>query len=138
MAYATLQDLVDRFGAEELTLIADRTGAGVLDTVAVGRALDDAGQIIDSYLGSRYAVPLNPVDPIVTLWACDITRFLLNKSDVSDAVKARYATAIKMLGLAQSGALTLQANGTDAVTLSDTVQLAGSPRVFRTDRMGGF
>ena len=138
MAYATLQDLVDRFGADELTALTDRTDVGTPDAVVVGRALDDAGQIIDSYLASRYAVPLNPVDAVVVLWTCDIARCLLYKSDVSDAVKARYATAIKMLVSAQAGALTLQANGTDAVTLSDTVQLSGSPRVFRTDRMGGF
>ena len=138
MAYATLQDLVDRFGADELTVLTDRNDAGVPDAVVVGRALDDAGQIIDSYLGSRYTVPLNPVDPVVMLWACDIARFLLYKSDVSDTVKGRYATAIKMLGLAQAGSLTLQANGVDAITLSDSVQLSGPPRVFRSDRMGGF
>ena len=138
MAYATLQDLIDRFGDDELTGLTDRAGAGVPDAVVIGRALDDAGQIIDTYLGSRYTVPLNPVDPIVTVWACDIARFLLYKSDVSDAVKARYATAMKSLAMAQDGSLTLQTAGVDATPVSDTVQLASSPRMFRTERMGGF
>ena len=142
MPYATLQDLIDRFGADELTALTDRSGTGVPDEVVVGRALEDAGQMIDSYLGSRYAVPLNPVDPVVVLWASDIARFLLYKSDVSDAVKARYATATKMLAQAQSGSLTLQAGGIDAITLSDTVQISGAPRIFGsgpgTGKFGGF
>ena len=138
MPYATLQDLIDRFGAEELIGLTDRSGAGVPDAVVIGRALDDAGQIIDSYLGSRYTVPLNPVDPVVSLWACDIARFLLYKSEVPDAVKFRNSNAMKALAAAQDGSLTLQAGGVDAAVISDTVQLSSSPRIFRSDRMGGF
>jgi phage gp36-like protein len=138
VAYATLQDLIDRFGVDELTGLTDRAGTGAPDAVVIGRALDDAAQIIDSYLGSRYIVPLNPIDPVVSLWACDIARFLLYKSEVSDAVKARYGNAMKALGLAQDGALALQAGGIDAAVVSDTVQVASAPRTFRAGQMGGF
>ena len=138
MAYAVAQDLIDRFGVDELTALTDRTGTGEPDLVVIGRALDDAGRIIDSHLGSRYAVPLNPVDAVVQLWACDIARFLLYKSEVSDTVKARYSTALKALVQAQDGSLTLQAGGVTAQPASDSVQFAGDDRFFDRDSLKVF
>ncbi|BAE50574.1 gp436 family protein [Paramagnetospirillum magneticum] len=138
MPYATLQDLTDRYGVDELTALTDRTGTGEPDPVVIGRALDDAGRIIESHLGSRYGLPLNPVDPVVQLWACDIARFLLYKSEVSDAVKARYASALKALVQAQDGSITLQAGGVVARPASDSVQFAGDDRFFDRDSLKVF
>lgn len=138
MPYATLQDLIDRFGVDELTALTDRTGMGEPDQAVIGRALDDAGRIIDSHLGSRYTVPLDPVDAVVQLWACDIARFLLYKSEVSDAVKARYQAALKALVQAQDGSITLQAGGVAAQPSSDAVQFAGDDRFFDHDSLKVF
>jgi len=126
MAYAVLQ---------ELTALTDRAGAGEPDAAAIGLALDDASQQIDSYLASRYLLPLNPVPPAVVRWCCDIARFYLYKDEVSDAVKTLYASAIGALKLAQAGALTLEAAAIDAPTTGGAAVLEGPPRMFDTHRL---
>lgn len=138
MAYATLQDMIDRYASEGLTMLTDRTGAGVPDAAVVGLALDDASQVVDSYIAARYQLPLNPVPDQVGRWCCDIARFFLHKDEAPDAVKTLYSAAIAALKDAQAGRLTLEAAAVDSPTTGGTVLLSGPDRVFRTDRMGGF
>lgn len=122
--------MVDRYGSDELTALTDLTNPGVLDANVVGRALDDASNVIDSYVGSRYLLPLNPVPSQVLRWACDIARFFLYKDQVSDAVRALYNAAIGSLKDAQAGRLTLETAAIDAPTTGGTAVLTGPPRVF--------
>jgi phage gp36-like protein len=130
--------MIDRFGSDELTALTDRTGAGVPDGTVVGRALDDASQVIDSYLASRYLLPLNPVPDQVGRWCCDIARFFLFKDEVSDAVKALYNASIASLKDAQAGRLTLETAAVDTPTTSGTAILAAPERVFDTRSLKGF
>ena len=86
MSYCTAAQLLDRYGAKELAEIAtpddlavvsgplmrltvaggDRSAHGADETAAadaalarIGAAIDQAGRLIDSYLGGRYALPLD-------------------------------------------------------------------------------
>lgn len=74
MAYATLQDLIARYGEEELIQLSDRLGHGSVDTTVIDQALADAGSVIDGHLAGRVALPLSPVPPILTAYCCDLTR----------------------------------------------------------------
>ena len=58
MAYATLDQLVSLFGAEEIRALSDRRGTGELDEGVVLDALARASSEVDSYLADRYATPL--------------------------------------------------------------------------------
>ena len=102
MNYATVQDMIDRFGEAELIQLTD------LDLLAVQapkaqRALDDAQALADGYVGRVYRLPLvgcakpAPVPgdvgavqmvapPQLTRIACDVARYYLH-----DAVAPEHA-----------------------------------------------
>jgi len=113
MAYAVQQDLIDRFGDDELMLYCDRNSDGVLDAEVVAGVLLDANAMIDRHLAGRYQLPLSVVDPGLTRIASDLARYWYQ----GDSVKADGAAAINFKqALAQlrdlaDGRTTLQAAG---------------------------
>jgi len=138
VAYAVLQDLIDRYGASELTALTDRTGTGSPDPTVTGTALDDATMTIDSFLAGRYLLPLQTVPPVVTLWCCNIARFLLWKDQASDAVTTLYKAAISSLVLVQAGKMTLEANAVETPENGETIVVEGAPRQFDRHSLRGF
>lgn len=80
MAYATLDQLVSLFGADEIRTLSDRQGTGELDEAVISDALERASSEVDSYLADRYATPLSdsdPIPPVVVSVAGDIARYRL-------------------------------------------------------------
>lgn len=138
MAYAVQQDLIDRYGAQELTLLTDRAGTGQPDSSVVGIAIGDAAQTIDSFLAGRYQLPLQTVPPIVTLWCCNIARFLLWKDQASDMVTTLYKAAMTALQLVQAGRMTLEANAVETPTDAEIIVVESAPRQFDRRSMRGF
>ena len=138
VAYAVLQDLIDRYGASELTALTDRAGTGSPDPTVTGTALDDATMTIDSFLAGRYLLPLQTVPPVVTLWCCNIARFLLWKDQASDAVTTLYKAAISSLILVQAGKMTLEANAIEVPENGETIVVEGAPRQFDRHSLRGF
>lgn len=61
MAYAAVQDMIERFGAAEMVRLSTPDGEDMETVVAapVESALDSASALIDSYLRKRYRVPLD-------------------------------------------------------------------------------
>ena len=57
MAYCTTDNLIDRYGADELLRLTDRDNNGFIDEQAVSAAIEDASDLIDGYLGGRYTLP---------------------------------------------------------------------------------
>lgn len=137
MAYATLDDLVTRFGADNIAALTTRDIGADPDTSVAATALDDASQMIDSYLAGRYQLPLNPVPQVVVRWCCDIARFLLSTDQASDAIKALYNAAVQALAAAQAGRLTLEAAAVDTPTTGGAVLIAGPARMFDANSLRG-
>lgn len=107
MAYATLQDMIARYGEEELIARTDRVGAGAVDRAVAERALDDASVEIDAYLGTRYRLPLPQVPGLVVRLCCAIARYRLWEDLASERVREDYQDARRVLeGLAR-GTVTL-------------------------------
>lgn len=96
MPYATLQDLVDRFGSE-VTQLTDLSGAGVPDAAVVARALADAADEIDSALRGRYTLPIAPVPDLLNRIACDLAREALFVQAVPEVVAERAKISRQML-----------------------------------------
>ena len=138
MSYATVQDLIDRFGEDELIGLTNGGEAGAYDLATIERAISDSGEEIDAYLASRYQLPLNPVPQLVTGWCCDLTRLRLNKYKSSEAVVGNAALVRTALRAAQAGRLTLQANAIDSAIGSDAIELSGGSRKFSRDSLRGF
>jgi phage gp36-like protein len=137
VGYATKQNMIDRFGSEELIQLTDRNNTGAIDDVVLGQALADADTKIDGYLGTRYTLPLATVPPSLTPIACDIARYNLYDKHATEEVRNRYKDAEGFLKLLAKGEVTL---GPDPV---DT-EGAGSPqytapaREFTKDTLGDF
>ncbi|MDX1464121.1 MAG: DUF1320 domain-containing protein [Halomonas sp.] len=108
MPYITLQDLIDRFGQDELLqLAADDTGQAI-DQGEIDLAIADAGGEIDGRVAAGgYAVPLDPVPSIVQAYACDIARYRLYDERATDQVTKRYEDAIKFLRAVAKGEVKL-------------------------------
>ena len=137
MSYCTPQDLIDRFGEDELTQLTDRDALGTLDHAVIERAIDDATAEIDSYLGGRYQLPLNPVPRILTTYAADIARYRLYDEAAPDQVQRRYDDAQKFLRAAAKGEITLgiDAKGGKATPQSGAEMTSGG-RAWSRDGNG--
>lgn len=88
MTYATRTDLEERYGATELT-----QRETVLPAGAVARALSDADVEIDSYLATRYGVPMSPIPSNVTRVAAAIARYRILGDAVTDLARKEYEDA---------------------------------------------
>lgn len=99
MTYATKQGMIDRYGETDLIELTDRTEpyTGAIVDSRLDRAMADADQEVDSYLRTRYELPLASVPDIVTRLASDIAFYLLHHGRATEEVEKRYQNAVKVL-----------------------------------------
>lgn len=107
MSYATLADLIDRFGDAELSQVADMIGAGEASQPTVDRALGDADAEIDAALISRYALPIASVPVLLTRIACDLARESLYADMPTKEVSERAKRSRDLLSGIASGKMRL-------------------------------
>ena len=90
MIYATVQDMIDRFGEPEMIQLTDADDLAAVKPSRIELKLGDAHALADGYLGRVYALPLTgcakPVGvgavehvppPQLTRAVCDIARYYL-------------------------------------------------------------
>jgi phage gp36-like protein len=138
MPYATQQDLIDRFGEEELVQLTDKTNIppSTIDAVPVDRALSDAAALIDSYLAKLYRLPLSAVPQILTKASADIARFFLYGKSAEETVTNAYKDAVTWLTSISKGLVTLDAEGVaPAEAGNGQVQSRAPRRVFSRDSL---
>lgn len=137
MGYCTQVDMVNRFGAEELIQLTDRTNAGVIDTTVLDAAIADASAEMDGYLGGRYTLPLITVPVVLSRLCADMVRYYLYDDVPLDQVRQRYEDAIAFLRRVASGQVTLGlATDGKAATPSDGAEMQSGGRVFSRDDTG--
>ena len=163
MNYATVQDMIDRFGEAELIQLTD------LDLLAVQapkaqRALDDAQALADGYVGRVFRLPLAgcakpapvPGDvgavqvvapPQLTRIACDVARYYLYDDLAPEhEVYLRYKAAERELGQIAEGKTVLSCpwGGVPGQLVAGDargdaeVHYGFSPRQITDDSMRGF
>lgn len=139
MTYATQQNMIDRFGEQELIELTDHADTGAINATVLGQALADADAEINAYLTSRYTLPLASVPPVLVKFAADVARYQLYDTRASEQVKARYDDAVKFFKMLASGSVSL---GLDPVNqpVADVggVQVNAAARVFNADSLGGY
>lgn len=140
MTYATQQDLIDRFGERELIQLTDRADppAGTVNATVVTRALTDADELINSYVGKRYAIPLSVVPGRLVRVAGDLARYFLHEEGPTDSIKEDYKTAIQFLKDVAGGVAVLDAEGLKPGPASDGLVVTSQERRFSRDRMKGY
>ncbi len=109
MPYASVTDMQNRYPARDLIAISDPNNASI-QTAVITQALGDASVEIDSYLESRFQLPLSDPPAVLNLHCCTIAMYRLQSlrplHDLEDARK-RYEDAIKFLTQVSTGKLTL-------------------------------
>lgn len=167
MTYATSTDLLTRFDTAEIAQRVDRgvprlVSAELLTAVAAGTALDayteaeilratvakgvidralqDADETINSYLSSRYVLPLSTVPAVLVRVACELARFYLYDDQVTDLIKDRHASNVKWLGEVAKGTVSL---GVESLSgqqpaSSAAAELVSSAAVWKRPTSGGF
>jgi phage gp36-like protein len=138
MAYCTLQNLLDEFGAAELIQLTDVDGLGEIDKNAVDRSIAKAGADIEPRLRPVCTLPLVTVDPILERIACDLSRYYLHPQLAPDHVMERAKRAWADLELIAAGRLKIDdGTGTAAMT-DDPPEVEGPDRVFTDDSFAGY
>ena len=134
MTYATPQDLIDRFGEQEILDLADRDRDGVIDPGVVEDAISDAAGEIDGYLAGRYAVPLTIVPRVIQRIAIDMARYNLYDNQPTPIVEQRYQNAIDFLKGISRGQVSIGVTEDGAKPAShNTAQMHSGGNVFNRD-----
>lgn len=136
--YCTTQDIIDRFGEEELISLTDREGSSVIDQDVLDRALGDAAAEIDVYIAA-YQLPLKDLPPALVRVACDITRYHLYDDAATEAVQTRYDNALRFLRSVAKGEISLvKPTGETSEQDGDSVQYTTPPTVFGDSDLENF
>ena len=134
MAYCTQQNLVDRFGLQEMIQLTDIDNLGVINTLVLNQAIADADAVINGYLSGRYSLPLASPPAVLTRMACDIVRYYLNDDNVTDQVKRRFDEAIKLLEQVAKGIISLGLDSQgETVAQTSQIEINSQPSVFGRD-----
>lgn len=80
MAYAGIDDMVERFGQTELIRLTTPDGQEMVAVNAgtIARALEEASALVDTYLRRRYLVPLGVAPREIVRATCAIARYDLS------------------------------------------------------------
>lgn len=106
----TTQDLLDRFGEQELINLTDHDSYQAINQAVLEKAIADAEADIASYLqavglvtltshGKLKYLPAPSAPKSLIIKACDITRYYLHENGVTEIVEKRYDLAIAWLKL---------------------------------------
>ena len=166
MRYATASQLLARYAADEIAQRAD-TGVpslvdgALLQQAAAGadqsgyseeerlaaaaalsrieRALGDAEQTINTYLGGRYQLPLSQTPDVLERIACQIARFVLYDDSATEQIKTLYQDAIKFLDSVATGKVQLGVTALgESAAPAGGAEMVSEPRVFARSTSGGF
>lgn len=131
MPYCTRDDMISRYGQEELVQLTDRSRIGAVDDTELSAKIADAGAEIDGYVGTRYTLPLSPVPLALVRVACSIAWFHLHRFERPDYVKDEYKNAVRFLEAVSAGKVSLGADAAGAQPAAASgADMEGGGRVF--------
>ncbi len=109
MPYATEQDLIARYGKAAVIIASDRDGDGQSDAGVIDTALADASALIDTYVGARYALPLDSVPLSLKRCCVDIAMYQMSAdaATATEEQRHRHSDAMKHLKAIANGTASL-------------------------------
>lgn len=138
MTYAAKQDLIDRYGSDDLVQLTDREGNGAINDTVVTRALEDADAEINGYLATKYPLPISPVPMVLEKLACDIARYRLYDNRATEQLTQRYKDSIRFLQEVSTGKVSLGSDASDEQPAqSGGASYDGGDRIFTAGRADG-
>lgn len=139
MSYATVQNLIDRFGESEIRQRTDKDVSGAVDQAVAQAALDKADAIIDNRLRRLYQVPL--VDPPLQIRdiAEVLARWKLYDDRVPESIQKEAEMALSELDRMAAGKTVLDAPGAAAGSTTAGLPQTDAPeREFTRDTLQGY
>lgn len=114
MTYATLQNLIDRYGESMLVNATDRgeEATGDIDEDTVARALANADALINGSL-HRYRLPLAQIPPLLVDLAESIAIYKIHRYEPAPKIKDEYKDALRVLAQIAEGTVRLPVEGVD-------------------------
>lgn len=139
MTYATVSDLVARFGEQEIVELSnlDLSHDSEINQEAVERALADSAAEIDGYLAARYRLPVSGTPHLLSLLCTDIARFRLQKGVSSEQARERYEDAVATLKRIADGRMNLPLEASPPA-IGAPLAVPGRARVFDDETMRGY
>jgi len=130
--YCAKQDMIDRFGEEELIQLTDRSGAGVIDDAVLDMAISDASAEIDAYLAGRYSLPLPAAPPVLRRMCANMARHALYKDAAPEAVANASDGAVRILRDIARGTVSLgvSAEGSEVQAGGGGAAVESGGRIF--------
>ncbi|ASX25874.1 gp436 family protein [Candidatus Williamhamiltonella defendens] len=144
MPYATLEEMTHRYGEDFLYTIADRNNDDRVDMTAVEHALSDASGLMDSYLSTRYALPLMHFPDLLKRLCVDIAVYWLARDGggTTEEKRQRYEDAVAWLERLAQGKTELHITGSESETQTPTrtegVFIQSHPRWFSRNTLRAF
>lgn len=144
MAYATLQQFIDKFGRDEavmLTNLEDPTAEEV-DPTVFERVRNDSSALMDSYLAGRYSLPFASPPQVLVPKCLDICRYFLDRNAAREDVRQRYEDVIRWLEMVAKGVVQLGLDTNNTQVKSNTgvgmPDFEAGERVFTNDSLKDF
>lgn len=142
MPYATPDDMIRHLGEADVIALTDREMSGQIDAAVLNDALEMASAEIDTYLASRYELPLTAIPKYLASVCCDVARYRLsgNSGTLQTTIAVeRYRDAIAFLKLAADGKITLGATAQGMpIQAHNTIEFVAGTRVFSSRDRGAY
>jgi phage gp36-like protein len=131
MAYIDKAMMILKFSEPEIIQLTDRDGSthAIVDAV-LDPAMLDAEAEVDSYLGSRYVLPLPSVPEILQVFTCDIARYRLYDDAAPAEVQRRYERAVSWLKDVSRGLVSLGIKAPDIEPVDSVIVVESRTQVF--------
>ena len=127
MTYCTNDEIQEHFDSNEIAQICS-IGGGVLDENRLQRAREYAANLINSHMGTKYALPLSVVVPLLKNCEADLVRYNLYDDNPTQNVVDRFNYWTNWLVDLTRGKITLFDEAGVAVT--KTSNASGSDGFF--------
>ena len=140
MAYTSKAQIITRWGTTEVVLSADRDPQdGVSDDAAIAAVCDDASSFIDSFLVSKYKVPIDPVPAVLVEIASDIAIYKLSQGQGPLTVekRKRYDDALAWLMRAAKGEDVGLPGAPDDQKVAHKARANGFPLAYQATNLRG-
>ena len=135
--YATKQDIIDQEGEQVLYDYFDRAGDGIPDDAAIDRALNRASGVVDSCLGKKFVIPIDPVHALLIGYVVDLALWF--GGNASEAWRTRYNDAIKWLKSVLNGDIDIGLVEIDqpeaAPDSKDVIVAEASSQIFTEEKL---
>jgi|688.fasta_scaffold1146515_1 phage gp36-like protein len=107
--YATAAEFKEEIGTEETVQLTnlDNPSATTVNTTRLEKTLSAATGEINSYLATRYSIPVSPIPHILKTYCIDIAWYRLAQNNAPEQFATRYNNAIARLKDIEKGQMLL-------------------------------